>query len=311
MDPNDISKQDEKSDKSAVCPIAALPPLRDTINAHGLQADKNLGQNFLLDQNITDKIARHAGLACGGSERDSYKNLLDKNIVEIGPGPGGLTRSLLKTPLRSLTAVEFDPRAIAALENLKNAVSGRLNIIEADAMKIDVTSLCPAPRLVVANLPYNIATPLLIGWLKQIRDDHYNYEALILMFQKEVAQRITAKENTKAYGRLSVMAQWLCNTKKLFDLSPAAFTPPPKVTSSIVQFIPNPLDDNAPQFETMERITAAAFGQRRKMVRSSLKDYIQYFEACGIEDNSRAENLTVKHYSDLAKAVETANRIDI
>jgi len=273
--------------------LDALPPLRDVINANGLVADKKFGQNFLLDSNITDKIVRYAGLACGG--------LAGKNVIEIGPGPGGLTRSLLKADARSVTAIEFDPRAVAALDGLKDAADGRLRIIEADALTLDLTALCDAPRVVVANLPYNIATPLLIAWLKQLRADSGHYDALILMFQKEVAQRICAKVGDKAYGRLSVISSWLCGTKKLFDLSPSAFTPPPKVVSSVVQFLPKILEADAPSFAALESITAAAFGQRRKMIRSSLREYEAAIDACGINPELRAENLSVNDYIKLAK----------
>lgn len=270
-----------------------LPPLREVINAHGLIADKKFGQNFLFDSNITDKIARYAGLSCGDLE--------DKNVIEIGPGPGGLTRSLLRAGAKSVTAVEFDPRAVGALQDLKAVSGGRLEVVEGDALEIDLMTLVPAPRVIVANLPYNIATPLLIGWLKQLRADAGNYDAFILMFQKEVAQRIVADVGDKAYGRLSVIANWLCETKKLFDLSPSAFTPPPKVTSSVVQFVPKALDGDAPRFEDLERVTAAAFGQRRKMIRSSLRDYAAAVEACGLNPELRAENLSGSDFIKLAK----------
>lgn len=270
-----------------------LPPLREVINAHGLIADKKFGQNFLFDSNITDKIARHADRACGGLE--------SKNVIEIGPGPGGLTRSLLKSEAKSVTAIEFDPRAVNALQDLKAASDSRIEIIEADALETDITALVPQPRVIVANLPYNIATPLLIGWLKQLREDTNAYDALVLMFQKEVAQRICASTGDKAYGRLSVISQWLCNCKKLFDLSPSAFTPPPKVTSSVVQFIPKALENDAPTFENIETITAAAFGQRRKMIRSSLKDYADAIEHCNLNPELRAEALSINDYIKLAK----------
>jgi len=279
--------------------LDALPPLREVINAHGLIADKKFGQNFLFDSNITDKIARHASIACG----DREVGLSGKHVIEIGPGPGGLTRSLLKTTAESVTAIEFDPRAVGALRDLQDAAAGRLNIIEGDAMDIDLTDIVPAPRVIVANLPYNIATPLLIGWLKQLRADASQFDALILMFQKEVAQRICADVGDKPYGRLSVISNWLCTTKKLFDLSPAAFTPPPKVTSSVVQFVPKMLGDDAPRFENVEALTAAAFGQRRKMVRSSLKDYADVLEACGIDASQRAEAIKGEYYIKLAKSL--------
>jgi len=275
--------------------LNTLAPLRDVIAAHGLRADKALGQNFLLDQNITDKIVRYADNVCGG--------MAGKHVVEIGPGPGGLTRSLLRSDAARVTAVEFDPRAIAALGDLENAADGRLVLVQADAMKIDVKAHSDAPRVIVANLPYNIATPLLLGWLKDIYDDRQNFDALILMFQKEVAQRIVADVGDKAYGRLGVMANWLCDTKKLFDLSPAAFTPPPKVTSSVVALVPKALDKERPDFTSVEHVTAAAFGQRRKMIRSSLKDYAQHFEDLGLAPTARAENLAVDDYIKLAKII--------
>lgn len=276
-------------------PLYNLPPLREVINANGLIADKKFGQNFLLDSNITDKIARHAGISCGGLE--------DKHVIEIGPGPGGLTRSLLKAGAKSLTAVEFDPRAVGALQGLKEASAGRLEIIEADALTLDLTDLCDAPRVIVANLPYNIATPLLIGWLRQMREDIGHYDAMILMFQKEVAQRICADVGAKAYGRLSVIANWVCETKKLFDLSPSAFTPPPKVTSSVVQFVPRAMDLDAPKFKHVEAVTAAAFGQRRKMIRSSLSEYAENIDSCGLDAQLRAENLSGADYIKLAKSL--------
>ena len=279
--------------------LDTLPPLREVIAAHGLVADKKFGQNFLLDSNITDKIARHAGIACGCGDT----GLADKHVIEIGPGPGGLTRSLLRAGAKSVTAIEFDPRAIGVLQDLKTVAGERLEIIEGDAMTYDLTTLTPAPRVIVANLPYNIATPLLIGWLKQLRDDAGHYDAIILMFQKEVAQRICAQVGDKAYGRLAVMSNWLCSTKKLFDLSPAAFTPPPKVTSSVVQFVPKTLDEDAPLFASVETITAAAFGQRRKMIRSSLKDYTEALDSCGIDPSLRAENLRGDEFIKLAKSL--------
>jgi len=266
-----------------------LPPLRDVIAAHNLRAEKSLGQNFLLDQNITDKIARHAG------------DLSEKTVIEIGPGPGGLTRSLRKAGAKKVIAVEFDERAINALQDLKVASNGRLEIIHSDALKTNLLDLCEEPRMIVANLPYNIATPLLIGWLQQIRENANAYDEMILMFQKEVGERITAKNGGKTYGRLSVMSQWLCETKKLFDLPPSAFTPPPKIKSSVVKFTPKILEDNAPDFENVEKVTAAAFGQRRKMIRSSLKDYHDILEHCGIDGNLRAENLSPEDFIRLAQ----------
>ena len=266
-----------------------LPPLREVISKHNLRAEKALGQNFLLDQNITDKIVRQA------------RDLRGKTVIEIGPGPGGLTRSLLRSDAARVIAVEFDPRAVAALQDLKVAAGGRLEIVQADALETDLKNLCEGPRVIAANLPYNIATPLLTGWLSQIYADPSSYDEMILMFQKEVAMRICADVNTKAYGRLSVISQWICNVRRAFDLPASAFIPPPKVKSRIVHFVPKVLDKDAPSFENVETVTAAAFGQRRKMIRSSLSDYAQYFEELGLDPTKRAETLTVSDFINLAK----------
>jgi len=265
--------------------------LRDIIAAHALRAEKSLGQNFLLDQNVTDKIARQAG------------DLTQKNVIEIGPGPGGLTRSLLRAGAKKVFAIEFDPRAVEALQSLKVASFGRLEIMQADALKTDLLSLVPAPRVIVANLPYNIATPLLVGWLKQLRADPTAYDSMVLMFQKEVAQRMAAEVSTKAYGRLSVLCQWLCDVKKAFDLPPSAFVPPPKVVSRVMRFVPKILPPDAPTAEAMETLTAHAFGQRRKMIRSSLKAYMPQVEALGIDPQKRAEDLSVEDYVALAQRI--------
>lgn len=272
--------------------IDSLPPLRDVIRLHDLRAEKKLGQNFLLDLNLTQKIARAAG------------NLAGLNVIEIGPGPGGLTRALLKSAALSVTAVEYDPRAIEALQSLKQASSGRFQIIAADALETDVTALCCAPRAIVANLPYNIATPLLIGWLRHLRRDFSSFDVMALMFQKEVAQRLTALPGTKAYGRLSVMAQWLCDVRSAFDIPPSAFTPSPKVVSTVVYFKPKKPDSDMPSFDAMEQVTESAFGQRRKMIRSSLKKYSDALSQCGLNDMLRAENLTVQDYVAICRAVK-------
>lgn len=275
---------------SAESDIHNLPPLREVIAAHDLRAEKKLGQNFLLDSNITDKIARQAG------------DLTATTVFEIGPGPGGLTRSLLKAGAQKVIAIEYDPRAVGALQDLVEAAEGRLDVVQADALDTDLLALAPeGPRAVVANLPYNIATPLLIGWLRQIYQDRSAYQSLTLMFQKEVVERICARENTKAYGRLAVLAQWLCECKKAFDLPPSAFTPPPKVTSSIVQLTPKDLSAGQPDFAAVEQLTAAAFGQRRKMLRSSLKAHITALETAGIDPTARAEQLSVDDFICLAQ----------
>ena len=273
--------------------VDGLPPLREVIEAHGLRAQKSLGQNFLLDMNITDKIVREAMNRDGG-------DWSGVNAIEVGPGPGGLTRALLKSSVSSVTAVEFDERAVNALQGLKDSAAGDLDIHHGDALKTNLLGIVEGPRVIVANLPYNVATPLLIGWLKQVRDNVDAYKCMALMFQKEVAERIVARPNTKAYGRLAVISQWLCDAHIMYDLPPHAFTPPPKVSSAVVFLKPKPLDDNAPSFDTVEKVTAAAFNQRRKMVRSSLKEYLPAIENLGIEPTLRAENLTVQQYLDIA-----------
>ncbi len=273
--------------------IEGLPPLREVIADYDLSAQKSLGQNFLLDMNITDKIVRDA-CQCDGGDWSGV------HAFEIGSGPGGLTRSLLKSEVKKVTAIEFDSRAVNALSSLKSAVGNDFEIVQQDAMKADLIQMGNAPRVIVANLPYNIATPLLINWLKQIRKDRNAFQSMSLMFQKEVADRIVASPNTKSYGRLGVIAQWLCNIQIIYDLPPSAFTPPPKVNSAVVHFSPKVLNDDAPDFSAVERVTAAAFNQRRKMIRSSLKEYVNALESLGIDIQKRAENLTVSEYLAIA-----------
>lgn len=268
-----------------------LPPLRDVIREHDLRAEKALGQNFLLDQNITDKIVRLSG------------NFDGLTAIEIGPGPGGLTRSLLASSASKVIAIEFDARAVKAITDLKSVYGDKLDIIHGDAMKTDITTISKAPRAIVANLPYNISVVLLVKWLELIRHDKNVVNFMALMFQKEVADRILATEGSKTYGRVSVMAQWLCTTKRLFDLPPSAFTPPPKVKSTVVQFIPRVMDTDAPSFDIMERILAAAFNQRRKMVRSSLSEFAAAMEAAGTDQTKRAEDLSVDDFVMIAKQV--------
>lgn len=272
--------------------IDALPPLREVIAAHDLRATKALGQNFLLDMNVTDKIARHGGDMSGHT------------VIEIGPGPGGLTRSLLRAGAGKVIAIEFDRRAVAALQSLVEVSQGRLQVIEGDALAIDILALAPTgPRMIIANLPYNIATPLVIGWLKILRAQPDFVSRMLLMFQREVADRLTA-DTGKEYGRLGVIAQWLCAVKRVYDLPGSAFTPPPKVTSSVVSFTPRTLDASMPAFESVEKITAAAFGQRRKMLRSSLGDYADFLDITGIRPDLRAEQLPVADFIRLAQALE-------
>lgn len=268
--------------------IEKLPPLRDVIAAHGLRAEKALGQNFLLDQNVTDKITALSG------------DLSDMTVFEIGPGPGGLTRSLLRAGARRVVAVEFDGRAVEALQGLVEVAAGRLEVVQADALEMDLTAMASGGRCaIVANLPYNIATPLLVGWLRQIRADRGAFESMTLMFQKEVADRMVAPPGVKAYGRLSVLCQWLCDVRSVYTLPPSAFTPPPKVKSSVVHFKPRDLGVSAPDFAAVEAVTAAAFQQRRKMIRSSLKAYGPRIEALGLDPTARAEILSVEDFLQL------------
>ena len=273
---------------------STLPPLRDVISRYDLRAEKKLGQNFLLDGNITDKIVRVAG------------DLSGHIVFEIGPGPGGLTRSLLKSAAEKVIAVEFDERAVRALAELEGVAQGRLQVIKADALQVDLRESCSADMkcAILANLPYNIATPLLVRWLSDIRHDFPAYNAMVLMFQKEVADRITARPGSKAYGRLSVLTQWLCNTRKAYDLPPSAFTPPPKVKSSIVHFVPKEPDGDAPSFRTVEQLTAAAFGQRRKMIRSSLKVHEEVLDRLYIDKTLRAEDIPPEKYIEIAKSID-------
>lgn len=271
-------------------PIQDLPPLRDIIATHGLRATKALGQNFLCDLNLTRKIARIADIKP------------TDHIIEIGPGPGGLTRGLLLEGAQHLTAIEFDERAVRALKCLDDAAKPRLNLIHGDALRIDLQSIVTdSHRKIVANLPYNIATPLLIQWLRAIHQKGAEaYQSITVMVQKEVAERIAAPDNTKAYGRLSVLCQWLCDCRICFDVPASAFVPPPKVTSSIIQLTPKTRDDQI-TFDTIEQLTEAAFGQRRKMIRQTLKKHLALLDDLGIDPTLRAENLTLKNYIEIAK----------
>lgn len=270
-----------------VDPVASLPPLREVIEAAGLNAKKSLGQHFLLDLNLTGRIARYV------------EGISEGTIIEVGPGPGGLTRALLLNGAKTLIAIERDSRAVAALAPLVEAAGGRLRLVEGDALAFDYTSL-PAPRHIVSNLPYNVGTPLLLGWLEGISD----FASLTLMFQKEVAERIVAQPGEDAYGRLSVMAQWRCIARKLFDLPARAFTPPPKVDSSIVQLLPRERDD-ALSWADMEKIVGLAFNQRRKMLRGALKslgDAEALLLEAGIDPTARAEELSVAQFVGLTQA---------
>lgn len=278
--------------------VLSLPPLREVIRTHNLRAEKALGQNFLLDQNITDKIVRLAGNA------SNTGNFSGRTAIEIGPGPGGLTRSLLASDAARVLAIEFDPRAVAAITDLKAVYGDRLDIVLGDAMKVDIAALTQAPRSIVANLPYNISVVLLAKWLEWIRNDPQAIDFMALMFQKEVADRILAGPGNKTYGRISVMVQWVCQVKRLFDLPPSAFTPPPKVSSTVVHFTPRTLGPDAPSFAVMEKILAAAFNQRRKMVRSSLSEFAAAMDKAGTDQTLRAEDLSVADFVAIAKNVE-------
>jgi len=271
--------------------IDDLPPLREVIAKHDLKAKKQLGQNFLLDLNLTSRIARVAG------------SLDDVTVIEVGPGPGGLTRAILAHGAKKVIVIERDERALPALEEIALAYPNRLEIICADALEIDLAKLASGRVKIIANLPYNIATPLLINWL-----DYENwppfYESLTLMFQKEVGERICANSGKKAYGRLGVLCGWKTNAHIAFNVDKSAFTPAPKVTSSVVHLMPKTIDENISQ-KALENVTRAAFGQRRKMLRQSLKSLglpmDKLLEAGELKGTERAEDLPVSVFLKLAK----------
>ena len=266
-----------------------LPPLREVIARHGLSARKGLGQNFILDLNITRKIARAAG------------DLSGVHVIEIGPGPGGLTRALLETPAASVTTIELDERAIGVMNDLKETAGERLTVHFGDALEFDYATV-PSPRAIIANLPYHVASQLLIGWLIQAQ----NFQSITIMLQKEMAQRLVAKPRTPAYGRLSVMCQWLCDMKLVFDVPASAFVPPPKVTSSIVHLVPK-VEKPAVAFHQMEKTVALAFSQRRKMLKGILNANSlpgeELMAKIGAIPTARAEELTVEQFVQLALAI--------
>lgn len=274
-----------------------LPPLREIIASHGLAARKSLGQNFLCDLNLTRRIARAAA------------PLDNCQVVEIGPGPGGLTRALLAEGATHLVAVETDERAIPALQQIAGRYPGRLTVLGQDALALDWGQMLRKPSKIVANLPYNIGTALLLQWLS-MEPWPPSFTSLTLMFQKEVAQRIVARPGGDAYGRLSVLCQWRCTVARLFDVNRAAFTPSPKVTSSIVQLHPRPTPLVPCRLRSLEAVTAAAFGQRRKMLRSSLKNVFLHPESVlaklGYDSARRAEELPVEAFARLAQELERA-----
>ncbi len=269
-----------------------LPPLREVIARHGIGARRSLGQHFLLDPNLARRIVRAAG------------DLGGQTVVEIGPGPGGLTRALLETGAARVIAIERDPRCVDALSDLAGRYGGRLRIVAGDALEIDIAGLAAGGRVaIVANLPYNVATPLLIGWLRRIE----SIAAMTLMFQKEVAERIAAAPGSAAYGRLAVVCQWLCEARRAFDVAPAAFVPPPRVTSSVVRLLPRAAPLAAAGMADLEAVTAAAFGRRRKMLRSALgglvDDPLALLSEAGIEATARAETLAPEAFCALARAL--------
>jgi 16S rRNA (adenine1518-N6/adenine1519-N6)-dimethyltransferase len=277
--------------------IDDLPALRDVIRRHGLAAKRSLGQNFLLDLNLTARIARAAGPLDGIS------------VVEVGPGPGGLTRALLALGARRVIAIERDERAIAALDEIALHYPSRLEVIVGDALAIDPRPYLDGRTRVVANLPYNIATALLVSWLT-VEPWPPWFDQLVLMFQREVGERIVAAPGSKSYGRLSVLVGWRCEARILFDIAPAAFVPPPKVTSSVVRLTPRPKPLPCDR-RALERVTEAAFGQRRKMLRQSLKslavDAFALLAAAGIEPTARAEEIPVEGFVKLAQALAASS----
>ncbi len=270
--------------------MAELASLAETIRAHGLDARKSLGQHFLLDANLIGRIARQAG------------DLTGRQVIEVGPGPGGLTRALLATDAACVTAVEIDRRAIAVIEELRAHFPDRLRVVEADALALDLTTLAPAPRQIIANLPYNIGSPLLVGWLRQAAA----WERLTLMFQEEVADRICTAPDTEGYGRLGVLAQWVARCEFRLRIPPQAFAPPPKVWSAVVTITPHATQPSPQRFRAMERLTAAAFGQRRKMLRGSLKSVggEALLARAGIAGDRRAETLSVEEFDRLAALLD-------
>ncbi|EDQ33820.1 dimethyladenosine transferase [Hoeflea phototrophica DFL-43] len=269
-----------------------LPPLRDIVATYGLAPRKALGQNFLFDLNLTGKIARAAGPLEGFT------------IFEIGPGPGGLTRALLEQGAERVVAIERDQRCLPVLEEISAHYPGKLEVVEADALDVDLAALAGgAPAKIVANLPYNVGTQLLINWLT-VNPKAPFWTSMTLMFQKEVGQRIIAAPGSNHFGRLGVLAGWLTHADILFDVPPQAFTPPPKVTSSVVQLVPR-ADPLPCELAKLERVTQAAFGQRRKMLRQSLKPLggEALLESVGIDPARRAETLSVEEFCALARAI--------
>ncbi|MEL6677124.1 MAG: 16S rRNA (adenine(1518)-N(6)/adenine(1519)-N(6))-dimethyltransferase RsmA [Pseudomonadota bacterium] len=278
--------------------LDGLPPLREVIATHNLSAQKALGQNFLLDLNLTAKIARRAG------------DLTACDVLEVGPGPGGLTRALLMEGARKVWAIERDRRCLPALAEVSAHYPGRLEVIEGDALDVPIAERMTLPVRIVANLPYNVGTELLVRWLTP-PDWPPFWQSLTLMFQKEVAERIVAAPGSKAYGRLAILAQWRAEPRKVFDLPPGAFVPPPKVTSTVVHLEALPAPRFPARADTLSRVVAMAFNQRRKMLRSSLKRLGPAIEAhlaaAGIAPTERAEQVSLEAFCALARQIDGAD----
>ena len=275
--------------------LDGLPPLRDVIAAHDLAPRKSLGQNFLLDLNLTARIARAAG------------DLAGADVLEVGPGPGGLTRGLLAEGARHVLVVEKDLRCLPALDEIAAAYPGRLTVVGGDALEIDALAHLTPPIRIVANLPYNVGTELLVGWLTPA-DWPPVWQSLTLMFQKEVAERIVAKPGSKAYGRLALLAQWRCDARIVLTLPPEAFTPPPKIHSAVVHLTALPQPRYPADARTLSRIVAAGFNQRRKMLRASLRGIAPNIEVllieAGIAPTARAEEISLERFCALARLVK-------
>jgi 16S rRNA (adenine1518-N6/adenine1519-N6)-dimethyltransferase len=279
--------------------LTDLPTLKHTIDAHGLSTRKALGQHFLLDGNIIRRIASYAG------------DMKDVTAIEIGPGPGGLTRALLESEARQVVVIEKDERCLPILAQLKFVVGDRLTVVREDALKHGLLHY-PAPRKIVSNLPYNVGTELLIHWLEEIAVDPNAYASMTLMFQKEVAERITSLHGSKEYGRLSVFAQWLCEIRYDMELPPGAFSPPPKVSSAVITLIPRARPLFPARKETLEKLLAKAFGQRRKMLRSALKgiteDVDVMLNEAGIDPTFRAEQVDLEGFGRMASALDRLDK---
>jgi 16S rRNA (adenine1518-N6/adenine1519-N6)-dimethyltransferase len=269
-----------------------LPPLRDVADRHGLRARRSLGQNFLFDENLLERIAAAAG------------DLRGREVIEIGPGPGGLTRALLRAGAQHITALEKDSRCIAALQELTQAADGRLSVIEADALTTDYATLTGTPPVIAGNLPFNIATEVLM----QLLESGVTVERMLLMFQREVGHRIAAQPGNRSYGRMSVLVQWMCTVDSCFDVPPQAFVPPPKVSASVLRIVPRPAPLYPASRTCLGAVTRAAFGQRRKTLRNALRqafsEPLKALEEAGIRPDLRAENVDIAGFCRLAQILE-------